>query len=336
MRKFSYICRDFLIYNMTEEIEKILKLFNDKPFLVRMGAKIIAKRNHLNINDVLSARKEYWNRQGKKERTKIVFSTNEVINKLPKILIIDIETAPLRAYVWSRWKQNVYLDQTISEWFMLTWSAKWLFSDKVISARLTSEEALKENDKRITKELWELVNEADILVAHNGNSFDIPKINTRFLLNGLPPTKPFQSIDTKVIAAKQFGFSSNKLDALARYFGFKVKLDTDFELWDKCLRGDETSLMYMEEYNQHDVVLLEEVYLKLRPWIKNHPNMGLYLEADTPVCGNCGSSELKEDGEYFTQVGRYRVYRCACGALSRVRVSNVPKNKRNVLLTNLK
>ena len=321
---------------MTKEIENILNLFNTKPFLIKMGANSIAKREHVKVSDVLLARKEYWSRQGKKARSRIIPSTDQVTNKLPKILIIDIETAPLRAYVWSRWKQNVYLDQTISEWFMLTWSAKWLFSSEVKSARLTSEEALNEDDKRITKELWELVNEADVLVAHNGNSFDIPKINTRFLLNDLPPTKPFQSIDTKVIAAKQFGFSSNKLDALARYFGFKVKLGTDFELWDKCLRGDEVALSYMEEYNQYDVELLEEVYLKLRPWIKNHPNVGLYMESDIPVCGNCGSSHLHEEGEYFTQVGRYKTYRCECGALSRVRTSNVPKKKRDVLLTNLK
>lgn len=322
---------------MTKEIEHILELFNKKPFLIRMGANSIAKQEHLNIVDVLAARNEYWNRQGRKAKSRVVLpETNKEKIKLPKILIIDIETAPLRAYVWSRWKQNVYLDQTISEWFMLTWSAKWLFSNTIYSARLTSQESLNEDDKRITKELWELINEADIVVAHNGNSFDIPKINTRFLLNGLPPTKPFQSIDTKIIAAKQFGFSSNKLDALARYFGFKVKLDTEFELWDKCLRGDEEALKYMEEYNQHDVELLEEVYLKLRPWIKNHPNIGLYAEADTPVCGNCGSPHLQEDGEYYTQVGRYKVYRCECGALSRVRISNIPKKKRDVLLTNLK
>ena len=97
---------------------------------------------------------------------------------------------------------------------MLSWAASWLGSGEVMSARLYSEEVLDECDFRIVKQLWNLLNEADIVVAHNGNAFDIPKIRARFALNGLPPTSFYQQIDTKITAAKEFGFSSNKLDAL--------------------------------------------------------------------------------------------------------------------------
>lgn len=308
------------------EVERLVEEFLKRRYMLDMGKGKLSKYLKASEDDVLMAKKIA-------KKTISYGYINPVNNpKLPKILIFDIETSPLRAYIWSRWKQNIYLDQTISEWFMLSWSAKWLFSPDVMSDRLTGEEALAENDSRIVASIWKLIDEADIVVAHNGLAFDEKKINARFLLNGLPPTSPYQSIDTKVIASKQFGFSSNKLDALAGYFGFEVKLDTDFKLWDRCMRGEDEALKYMEIYNRHDVELLEEVYLKLRPWIKAHPNVALYLESKEPVCSNCGNIHLTFAGNYYTQTGKYDTYRCECGALSRVRTSSVPKEIRKNLL----
>lgn len=306
------------------KFNELLKRFNEKPYLLDMGKGKLSQWLKVSKDDIVRAKKLV--RMAKKAKNK---------KRLPKILIFDIETAPLKAYVWSRWKQNIYLDQTISEWFMLTWSAKWLYNPEVMSNRLTGKEALAEDDSRIIKDLWELINEADMVVAHNGDRFDIPKMNARFLLNGLPPTTSYKSIDTKKVACKQFGFSSNKLDALARYFHFDTKLDTDFDLWSKCMDGNEEALEYMEKYNQYDVELLEEVYLKLRPWIKSHPNVGLYLEADVPVCANCGNEHLLQEGYYYTNVGRFETYRCTCGAISRVRLNDYPKKAKKHLLASV-
>ena len=86
--------------------------------------------------------------------------------KLPKILIFDIESSPSKVYSFGRFNVNIYLDQVIQDPIMLTWSAKWLFSDTVMSDRLTPEEVLKVDDYRIVKSLWSLLNEADIVVAH--------------------------------------------------------------------------------------------------------------------------------------------------------------------------
>ncbi len=311
----------------SKEIDRLVGEFLNRRYLLEMGKGKLSKYLKCSEEEILMAKKI-----ARKSITTKNTSTN--FSKLPKILIFDIETSPLRAYIWSRWKQNIYLDQTISEWFMLSWSAKWLFDSNIMSDRLTGAEVLAENDGRIVSKLWHLINEADIIVAHNGLSFDEKKINARFLLNGLPPASPYQTIDTKVIAAKQFGFSSNKLDALAGYFGLKCKMDTDFELWARCMNGDDTALAYMEEYNRHDTELLEEVYLRLRPWIKAHPNVALYIESDMPRCSNCGSEELTYVGNYYTQTGKYETYRCSCGALSRVRTSSVAKDvKKNLLIS---
>lgn len=303
-------------------IEKVLSLFRRKSYLVIMGAKKVSNIYDVSIEDVIEARKIYH-----REKKKI---------KKANILIFDIETAPLRAYVWSRWKQNIYLEQTISEWFMICWSAKWLDSEEVFSECLTPDEIKEEKDNRIVKQLWSLIDQADIVIAHNGKRFDVPKINSRFIMAGLPPTSTYIQIDTREVAAKQFGFSSNKLDALAGYFNIEHKDGTNFELWADCMKGNQEALDYMESYNRKDVVILEKVYLKLRPWIKNHPNIGLYQEKDNMVCPTCGSKDLKEDGSfYYTSANKYKIMRCSCGAISRMRNTSYPKDKKKNLILSI-
>lgn len=238
----------------------------------------------------------------------------------PRILVLDIETAPIKAYVWRLWKQDIYLDQIISEWFMLTWAAKWLDSPDVMSNKLSSKEAVAEDDKRIVSNLWKLLNEADIVIAHSALKFDVPKAKARFAIHGLPSPGFFHVIDTKVIASKEFGFSSNKLDALAGYFGYITKMDTDFKLWVDCVNGNEDALIYMEEYNRYDVTLLEKVYKKLLPFIKGHPNVTLYDDKHPDRCPSCGKGKLVQEDYYYTTVNKYPTYRCTkCGSICRSR-----------------
>lgn len=250
-------------------------------------------------------------------------------NNFPKVLLFDIETTPLSAYVFQKsvWRTNITDDQVISEWYMLCWSAKWLYDDEIISARLTGDEARAEDDARITKMLWDLFNEANIVIAHNGDGFDVPNMNTRFIMNNLPPPSPYQTIDTKAVATRQFGFTHNSLNALARLFGFEAKKDTDLELWKRCRVGDEKALAYMQEYNNGDTILLEKVYLKLRPWIRNHPNIGLYIDSDSTTCPNCGSENVTwlTDKFHYTGTSKFPIFVCKCGAYGRGRTSLVTK-----------
>lgn len=278
-----------------------------------------------------------------KTTPEIVRQAKEAIKKesprqitLPKILILDLETAPMKAYVWRRWKENISLEQTISEWFILAWSAKWLYSPDIYGEVLTPEEVRGEDDSRIVASLYTIVNKADIIVAHNGKQADIPWMNSRFILNNLQPPKPFITVDTLEVARRQFGFSSNKLDALAGYFNIPHKLHTDFQLWKECMEGKQQSLDYMLEYNKMDVKILEEVYLKLAPWIKNGPNMNTLLNSEVPVCANCGSEaiELIPNQYYYTSVGKYTLHRCKdCGAVSRSRFSVTSKNVTKLVAT---
>jgi len=146
-----------------------------------------------------------------------------------KILVLDIETAPLLAYVWGVWNINIghNMQMVQKHWFMLTWSAKWLFDDKIFSDKLTPEEIFAQDDSRITKSIWELVNEADVVIAHNGIKFDMKRLNTRFLRHRLPPPMPYQIIDTLVHVKKQFALSSNRLAEIGKFLGLGEKLDTE-------------------------------------------------------------------------------------------------------------
>jgi len=262
----------------------------------------------------------------------------EEINPMAKILIIDIETAPIRAKVWDIWNQNINLEQIDNDWFILTWSAKWLFEKKVYSARLTGKEAIAQDDKRILKGIWELLNEADMTIAHNGDRFDTPRLNTRFIINRMHPPLPYQTIDTLKTIKRQFAFTSNKLDFVNKVLNLERKQKHEgFPMWSKCYIGDEKALKEMEGYNIKDVRILEDTYLRLRPWIKPHPNVGLFiLDEHASHCPSCGSADLRDEGKlYYTTANAYEQYRCNnCSAVGRKRVSAINvKQKRHLLLS---
>lgn len=305
-----------------KSVEDIVTLMRIKGYMCDMGAGKIAKWLNVSEEEVREAKKIIH-----KERHKNIF-----IKPSPKILFLDIETAPLLAYVYQKqvWKANISHDKIVSDWFILTFSCKWLGEDDIISDRLTPIEAINEDDNRLVRKLWYILSDADIVVAHNGDHFDIPNINSRFVLNGLGPTNYYKQIDTLKIAQKQFGFTHNSLSALADIFGLPSKIGTDFDLWKRCMKGDNNALLEMEIYNQRDVEVLEKVYLKLRPWIKSHANLSLYTESLEQVCPHCESKNLMiiPNKYYYTQTGKYQLSRCLdCGATPRDRKSVLPKEK---------
>lgn len=253
--------------------------------------------------------------------------------KNPQIILFDLETSPLECFTWGTWKQRIPHTSIIQPSFLLSWTAKQLFSSQVMSDVLTPEEAIERNDNRIVNSLWKVMENASILVAHNAKKFDLRYANTRFLMNGLKPPSPYQTIDTLEIAKKYFLFPSNKLDYLGILIHNKGKLKTDFDLWIRCLKGDAEALHYMVTYNKEDVQLLEDVYLSLRPWMRSHPNISIYQEAKEKACPTCGSTDIKECGHYTTTVNQYLAFRCnSCGAICRNRTSDIPiEQKKNIL-----
>jgi len=236
----------------------------------------------------------------------------------PKILIIDLETAPNLAHVWGKYEQDVL--SYVREWYILCFAYKWLYGASTHVNSLPQYPLYKkepENDRELVKDLWKLFEEADVIIAHNGNSFDIKKSNARFIYHNLPQPKPYKSIDTKLVAKRSFNFNSNKLDDLGKYFGIGRKLQTGgFDLWLGCMKGDKKAWKKMTDYNKYDVILLEKVYLKMRGWDKAHPNLNLISDT-IHNCPNCGSGDVQKRGFNMSKVGKKQSYRCNdCGAYS--------------------
>lgn len=191
-------------------------------------------------------------------------------------------------------------------------------SDVVLIVNGQKQNMINVVPRELVTELWNLFNQADIIIGHNGDKFDIRKSNTRFIEHGLTPPDPYKTIDTLKAARKYFSFNSNKLDDLGRRLGIGRKIKTGgFELWLGCINGDIKAWNLMKKYNRQDVLLLERVYLKLRPWIDNHPNLSI-LSDRIDACPTCASTHLQSRGMGITQTGSYRRFQCTnCGAWSR-------------------
>lgn len=261
--------------------------------------------------------------------------------KGPRVLFLDIETAPILAHVWALWDQNVALNMIKKDWHLLSWSAKWA-GDPASKTMYYDQSKVKniEDDSGILKKLWAVLDEADVVVTHNGKKFDEPKIFARMLMHGMKPPSPFKSIDTCSIAKRKFGFTSNKLEYLTdklnkKYKKLKHKKFPGFEMWAECLAGNKEAWKCMKKYNMYDVLSLEEVFEHLRPWAGNLPNFTLYTADGDPVC-QCGSEDFHARGYAYTATGKYQRYQCQeCGAWTRSGTNLLAKKVRKNLKRNI-
>lgn len=226
-----------------------------------------------------------------------------------KSLYWDVETSSIDLRVRTYQLKNFvkYFDPKLIErdWTML--GAAWAFDDgppKVIS--VSPQNPL--DDRHVVEVLHGVLNEADILIGHNSDQFDLKKFNTRAIYYGLPPIAPKTQIDTLKIARKYFKFTSNKLSYISEYLGVGEKDEAPD--WDLCLEGDARELRYMRKYNKQDVIVTRKVYKKLMSWHHTHPRtaemprdaMGIPVS----VCVKCGSPDLMRQGYRYLLGGRKR------------------------------
>jgi hypothetical protein len=232
----------------------------------------------------------------------------------PRILLVDIETAPIIMAAWTTYEANaVWVER---DTFILSFAAKWADERRVKTYALPDYAGYakrKHDDKHLVGDLWKLMNEADVIVAHNGDAFDIKKINSRLAVHGFRPPSPFKTVDTLKIARRVFKFDSNKLDNLGRYLheGRKIP-NTGAALWRGCVNGDAKSWRIMRRYNAQDVLLLERVYGRIRAWSTTHPNLAAYgEEAGCPVCQ---SFKIQARGYNVARVRKSQRFHCqSCG-----------------------
>lgn len=240
--------------------------------------------------------------------------------KEPRIVELDLETSPSLGYVWGKWQQNVI--DFKKGWYLLSFAYKVLGEKKIHVHALCDYPHYrrdKSDDKALVEELWRVIDEADLVIAHNLIGFDLKKAYARFIVHGLDPPSPIKTFDTLLAYRRVAAFNSNKLDDLAAVLKIGRKLPhTGFDLWKRCMEGDMKAWRLMKRYNAHDVWLLEQVYKKIRPWASSHPNLNL-IKGTPANCRVCFSKNLVKFGKMkrysYTRTLEKQRYRCLdCGA----------------------
>lgn len=237
----------------------------------------------------------------------------------PRTLTFDIETTPLVGYTWGLWEQNVI--ELIKRSSILCISYKWLGEKKIHNISQFYAGNYKpgiENDRHVLELFREVLDEADIVVTQNGNSFDIPIVNARMLAHGIMPPSPYKKVDTKRLAKTLFKFESNKLEHMVQYVGIANKTNPGgFAAWKGCMAGDKKAWDSMIKYNNNDVKITEELYLRMRPFMENHPNLNV-ITGRLAACTQCQSEHLQARGWGMNRTSKYRKYQCQdCGTWSK-------------------
>lgn len=297
-----------------------------------IGSRKIAKELKISKSSV----NYYYERYVQENKTTNIKAANKV-----KIFIGDVETSASVVYSFSRFKAFIKPDQVIKEPYLLTWAGKYVGNPNIISYKLTDfPETFEEdcsNDLELVKALWKILDDCDIFVAHNAK-FDVGWFNQRCLFWGLNPPSPYKVIDTLRELKQICALPSNSLAASANYFELpNRKLDNaGWSLWQRCMEGDKEAFLEMETYNIGDITTLEDLYLKLRPFMKCHPNVALYLNVEREACVACGSTHLEivEGKSYYTQLSEFEVMRCECGKINRKRINLRTKQQMKLTLMN--
>jgi DNA polymerase elongation subunit (family B) len=221
-----------------------------------------------------------------------------------RLLTVDIETFPHEVYAWGLHDQNIAINQIKKAGVIASIAAKFHGERKVHFASVHHD-----GEKGMLRKAHELLSEADAVIGWNSTPFDVKWIKGQLLKHRFQPLKPFKQIDLLRTARAEFRLPSYKLDYVAQFLGIGCKVQTGgFDLWKDCMAGDEKAWRKMRRYNIGDTVLTEKVYDVLRPYVKNHPNIGVF--EGRPCCPKCGGEKIQSRGEYVTREKSYPQFQC--------------------------
>lgn len=248
-----------------------------------------------------------------------------------KILLFDLEVSPMLAYTYNYYEGQVL--KIVEPQKLLCFSYKWLGdTQKPETVTLIDKGTNPKDDFWITHELWRLLDEANLAIAHNGARFDGKMANTFFVAHGLKPPAPYKMVDTLTAARQKFKFPSNKLDELGKFLGVGQKTEvTCNDLWEACLEGNKKAYQQMAVYCANDVTLMENIYWKLIPFA-NMPAINKLINQEL-VCSKCGNTHLQRKGIVpdATQGPSWRYYCPICGSSTKVPLTKDEKEEHGII-----
>lgn len=289
-----------MLIRLTEADKNYILSLHNKGISSREIAKIVLgrKSRKSTVNDFIkkhyqSSEQNYIQSLGK---------------KAPKVLFLDIETAPLLAYVYGLWNNNIPLNMLKSDWFILGFGISWADSEEVKYFDNRNSENI-EDDSELLKILWEYLEEADIVIGHNIRKFDMRKIKARMVKHKFKPFSHVKVYDTMSISKRNFGFPSHKLEYISKILLPKDQQKSShpkfhgFELWSEILKGNIEAWDEMADYCKQDVVANKGIFWEMFKWDNKAPNFEVYTGQPVDM------TQWEDIGYYYTTHGKYKKYR---------------------------
>lgn len=231
-----------------------------------------------------------------------------------RVAYIDVETTPILAWVWKLYQPIIGIDQIVEPTRVMCHAVRWEGQKRT----KFDAEWLDGGREGYLARLHKMIDEADVLVHWNGQSFDTPHIMRELKEAGFDPPSPFRQLDLMLGVKKVFRFESNKLDYISqRLLGDRKVSHTGFRLWLDVMAGDEKARRLMAKYNRQDVDLLVDQYEELKAWVPLPINRSV-VDGDGAGCPACGSADLMPRGYAYTKASKYRRFWCRdCGKWTR-------------------
>lgn len=235
-----------------------------------------------------------------------------------RILYLDLEISPMLSYNYEAYESNAL--KILKSPMLVSFGWQWEGEKDVHCVALPDYKGYRKgifklDDKKIVKDLYDIMMQADVIIGHNIKDFDIKIARTRFLAHGLPVTKKWDTVDTLKVSRSQFRFPKNNLDYVTGFVGLEGKSDLKHSdlIWG-CIDGDLVKWRKMKDYNKQDIKITREYYLKIRGWDTTHTNLSFYSR-QLHVCPNCEGKKFHRHGKRWYRNGLRWVYRCLdCGS----------------------
>lgn len=206
-----------------------------------------------------------------------------------KRLFFDIETSFCQGHFWrSGWNQTIHPHQITEHAKIISIHWKWEGDDKVHHVHWGLK---KQCDKKPLEKFIKVLNSADEVITHNGKKFDTPWLRTRAIYHGLDFSHTYNEIDTYKLAKKYLNLPSYSLKEVCNYYGLEAKKDAGgIQTWvDVVYKKSQEALDHLLYYGDGDIISLEAVYNKLRPYIQPNMHYAVLRGNEKFHCPNCGA-----------------------------------------------